>query len=79
MYNNHFAVHQKLTQRCKPIILQLKKKKSKIYYPADLALVQGWGSSVLPDCLDQQNCLQSSKVPMLSMDKHIKKCLKSKS
>ena len=32
---NHFAVHLKLTEHCKPTILQLKKKKkicSLIYY-----------------------------------------------
>ena len=27
MYNNHFAVHLKLTQHCISTILQLKKKK----------------------------------------------------
>ena len=29
MYNNHFAVHLKLTQHCKSTILQLKKKRER--------------------------------------------------
>ena len=45
---NHFAVHLKLTQHCKPTILQLKKQnKEKNYFLTKVAAV-----NILPLFLD---------------------------
>ena len=50
MYNNHFAVHQKLTQGCQSTTLQFKKKSERILNSRFLGILwAGRRASTLPE------------------------------